>query len=120
MRTNLRTSIDNKFIFELYYLSYHTQCILSKIVTDFIYGDEPLDFLYLEENIFGVWPEEIVLNAIEELSENDIMQINICDCEDCDGEEEILFNPKFIKYACPYIECCQCCNPTPNFNVIYN
>lgn len=123
--TKLKTSVNSKYIFKQKKLSYHTKCILSKIVTDFIQYKDPLDFLYLEENIFGIWPQNIVINALNELAENDIMFIDSCDCESCSQdeceEEQLLFNPEFLEKACPYINACPCCNPNPtNFNVIYN
>lgn len=121
----LKTSVNQKYIFLLEGLSHHTKCILSKITTDFLFSAEPLDFVYLEENIFNIWSEEVVTQALDELAENDIMFINMCDDDDCDEHEceteELLFNPEFIKKACPYLDRCPCCNPAPvNFNVIYN
>jgi hypothetical protein len=121
----LKTTVNNKSIFKIQGLSYHTKCILSKLVTDFLCGDEILDFIYLEENIFSIWPSDIVTKALDELSELDVM--GMCNCEECDedsnecGNMQIVFNPEFLDKACPYIGCCPCCSPTPkNFNVIYN
>lgn len=126
--TKLKTAVNNKFIFKLKDLSYHTKCILSKITVDFVQSNNSLDFEYMLENIFGVWPEDIVWKAIDELADCDVMFIDFNDTDDeQDSEEEdcecemLLFNPKFIEKACPYLNCCPCCNPSPtNFNVIYN
>jgi len=124
-KSKLKTSIDQKYIFSLKKLSYHTKCILSKITTDFLFSSEPLDWDYLEDNIFETWAEETVHTALNELADNDIMFVNMCDCDDCNEEEcgsdELMFNPEFIDNACPYLNHCSCCNPAPaNFNVIYN
>lgn len=94
------------------------------MITDFIHGNEPLDLIYLEENIHSTWPDSIVTQALDELHENDIF--GLCACEECDEEEEcenmfVAFNPEFIEKACPYINQCQCCGPAQaNFNVNYN
>jgi len=124
--TKLKTSVNNKFIFKQKDLSYHTKCILSKIMVDFLQSSEPLDFFYLVENIFSTWSEEISWNAINELADCGIMFIDFNDPdeeqddEQCDCEP-LLFNPEFLEKACPYLGCCPCCNPAPaNFNVIYN
>ena len=127
-KTKLRTMISNKFIFRQNNLSYHTKCILSKIITDILCANEIPHFMYMEENIFGTWPEETVWQAISELADADIMLINFIDDEDEDiyedGELEdgdIIFNPEFIEKVCPSFGCCPCCNPAPiNFNVNYN
>lgn len=118
---NLTTPVSHEFIFGLD-LSYHTKCILFKIVTDFICGGEEMDLFYLEDNIFEIWPKQIVLDALEELAEEDIMIVDFCDCEDCEGEDaQLLFNSEFIDDVCPHIECCDCCGDAPKqFNVIYN
>ena len=121
----LKTSINQKYIFSIKGLSHHTKCILSKIITDFLFSTQPMGFSYLEENIFSIWSEDVVETALDELAENDIMFINICDDESCVEDEceseELFFNPDFIKKACPYLDRCSCCNPAPaNFNVIYN
>lgn len=124
MKTSkLKTSINNKYIFKLKDLSYHTKCILSKLITDLIHGDEPLDLLYLEENIFSTWPQKIVSKALDEMHDNEIM--GLTECEGCDDEEcenmFIVFNPEFLQKACPYISSCPCCGPAPvNFNINYN
>lgn len=96
-------------------------------MTDFLQSHSILDFTYLEDNIFGIWPEDVVWNAINELAEHEIMFIDMCDCEECSTDdeecdtEELLFNPEFIEKACPYFDCCPCCNPAPtHFNIIYN
>ena len=124
----LRTTINNKLIFKNKELSYHTKCILSKITTDIICGHEEPTFDYICMNIFGVWPEETVWNAIHELADADIMLIDFHDeeeeiDEDEDGYEPemLIFNPEFIEKLCPSLGHCQCCNPAPtNFNVNYN
>ena len=95
------------------------------MVTDIICGHEDPNFFYIEENIFTVWPEDIVWNAIEELAEHEIMFIDFKDEDECDDDEpeidELLFNPDFIEKVYPSIKNCPCCNPAPtNFNVNYN
>lgn len=96
------------------------------MVTDVICGNEDPTFDYICMNIFGTWPENIVWNAINELSDYEIMYVDFHD-EDFDNENEeceeeaLLFNPEFIKKVCPSLDCCPCCNPAPvNFNVNYN
>lgn len=124
--TKLKTTINNKLIYKHKELSYHTKCILSKMVTDIICGNEEPTFDYICMNIFGTWPEDIVWDAINELADSEIMYVDFHD-EDCDNENEqceeeaLLFNPEFIEKVCPSLGCCPCCNPAPvNFNVIYN
>ena len=129
-RIKLRPTINNRYIFKQKNLSYHTKCILSKIINDLFCGDYPFDFIYIEHEIFTVWPEEIVWDAIEELAAADIMYIDFKDPdaededEDEDSEDEgetILLNPEFIKKAFPSLDHCPCCDPAPvNFNIIYN
>lgn len=120
----LTTPVSQDFIFSLD-LSYHTKCILFKILTDFICGGEEMDLFYLEDNILSIWPTKVVMNAFEELANEDIMILDLCDCENCqeneDDNHQILFNPEFIEDACPYTDCCSCCEDIPKmFNVIYN
>lgn len=120
----LTTPVSQEFIFSLD-LSYHTKCILFKILTDFICADETMDLFYLEDNILSIWPTKVVMNALEELADEDIMILDMCDCENCqeseEGNHQILFNPEFVEDACPYIDCCSCCEDVPKmFNVIYN
>ena len=126
-KTKLRSTISNRFIFRQKNLSYHTKCILSKIITDMLCANEELHFMYIEENIFGIWPEETVWDAIHELANADIMLINFTDEyeEESDDSEledgDIIFNPEFIEKVCPSFGCCPCCNPAPvNFNINYN
>jgi hypothetical protein len=119
----LKTSINNRYIFKLNNLAYHTKCILSKIMSDFLKNDEYLDFSYIKDNILGTWTEDITWDALHELADNEIMVINMEDCDDDEGfeKEELLFNPEFINKACPYLGYCPCCNPAPlNFNINYN
>lgn len=123
MKTNhLKTTINRKFIYKQKNLSYHSKCILSKIISDLIVTHTPLDFFYLEENFFSIWPSNVITTALDEFAENDIMFIDFNDEEDEDLEPgELLFNPDFLEKACPFIENCPCCNPAPiNFNVNYN
>ncbi len=126
----LTTPVSHELIFSLD-LSYHTKCILLKIVTDFVCDNEEMDLFYLQENILSVWPTKVVMNALDELADEEIMFLDFCNCDEededyCDGECEgdeaqILFNPEFLKDACPYIGVCSCCNDIPKkFNVIYN
>lgn len=125
--TKLRTMINNKFIFKQKNLSYHTKCILSKITTDLLCAKEIPNFVYIEQNIFGVWPEAVVWKAINELADADIMLVNFID-EDEEIEEDdiyedgdLIFIPEFLEKVCPSIDHCPCCNPAPvNFNVNYN
>lgn len=84
------------------------------MISDLIHGNEPLDLLYLEENIHSTWPDEIVKQAFNELHEQDIF--GLCECENCDEEEEcenmfVVFNPEFLEKVCPYISTCPCCSP---------
>lgn len=121
----LTTTINNRLIYKQKNLSFHTKAILSKIITDIICGHEEPNFFYIEENIFTVWPEDIVWNAIEELAEHEIMFIDFKDEDGCDDDEleihELLFNPDFVEKVYPSIKYCPCCNPAPiNFNVNYN
>ena len=97
-------------------------------MTDLICGNYPFDFIYIEHEIFTVWPEEIVWNAIHELADADIMYIDFKDPdeeieEDEDDEEgeEIIFTNEFMSKACPSLDHCPCCDPAPvNFNINYN
>ena len=129
-RVKLRPTINNRYIFKRKNLSYHTKCILAKMVNDLICGDYPFDFIYIEQNISGTWPEEIVWQAINELADAEIMYIDF-DEEDFDEEDleeeqeyegqELLFNPEFMSKVCPSLDYCPCCNPAPvNFNINYN
>jgi hypothetical protein len=128
MKTNkLTTTINNRLIYKQKNLSFHTKAILSKMVTDIICGHEEPNFFYMEENIFTVWPEDIVWNAIEELAECEIMFIDFKDEDEPDEDdeeceiEELIFNPEFIEKVFPSIKHCPCCDPAPtNFNVNYN
>jgi len=127
MKTNkLKTTINNRFIFKQKSLSYHTKCILSKITTDLLCAREMPNFEYIEENIFGVWPEEIVWDAIHELSDAEIMFVHFTDEEGIDEDDEledgeVIFNPDFLEKACIHFGHCPCCDPAPvNFNVNYN
>jgi hypothetical protein len=127
MKTNkLKTTINNKFIFKQKNLSYHTKCILSKIITDILCAREIPNFEYVEENIFGVWPEEIVWDAINELADTGIMFINFIGEDEIDEDnefedEEIIFDIDFLKKVYISFDHCSCCDPAPtNFNVIYN
>lgn len=117
----LTTPVSHELIFSLD-LSYHTKCILFKIVTDFICGGKEMDLFYLEDNIFGTWPREVVFEALDELAEEGIMFLDFCDCDECDGDDaQLLFNSKFMEDACPHLGCCSCCGDAPKkFNVIYN
>lgn len=122
----LNTTINSRLIFKQKSLSFHTKAILNKMVTDIICGHEEPSFLYMEANIFTVWPENIVLNAIEELADNDIMYIDFNeDYEEEENEEyqmeELIFTPEFLEKVYPSIKHCPCCDPAPvNFNVNYN
>ena len=122
----LNSTINNRFIHKQKKLSLHTKNILSKMLTDIICGHEEPSFLYMQANIFTVWPEAIVWEAIDELFDADIMFIEFNeedDEEDSDEYvmEELNFNPEFIEKVCPSLGCCPCCNPAPkNFNVNYN
>ena len=89
------------------------------------------NFEYMEENIFGVWPDETVWDAIHELADAEIMFINFIDEDEIDEDEideddefedgEIIFNPDFIEKVYIHFGHCPCCDPAPvNFNVIYN
>lgn len=100
------------------------------MITDIICGNEEPSFLYMQANIFTVWPENIVWKAIDELLINDIMYIDFID-EDEEQEyededegyqmEELVFNPEFLEKIYPAFDSCPCCNPAPvNFNVNYN
>ncbi len=95
-------------------------------MTDIICGGEEPTFLYLEENIFGIWPQEIIWRAIDELAEAEIMFIEFIDEDDEEMEEEcecemLLFDSDFVQQACPMLKYCPCCNPGPvSFNVNYN
>lgn len=122
----LTTTINSKCIYKSKKLSLHTKNILYKIITDIICGHEEPSFLYMENNIFTVWPEDIVWNAIDELLTNDIMYIDFNE-EDEESEEdeyqmeELVFNPEFLEKIYPSLGSCPCCNPAPvNFNVNYN
>lgn len=119
--------INNKFIFKQKNLSYHTKCILSKITIDLLCAKEIPNFVYIEQNIFEVWPEAVVWKAINELADADIMLVNFIDEddeieEDCIYEDgDLIFIPEFLEKVCPSIDHCPCCNPAPvNFNVNYN
>ena len=125
--TKLKTAVNNRYIFKLKDLSYHTKCILSKIANDFLCKGE-LDWDYLEENIFGVWSDDIIMTALNELADCDIMIINVsCDedkeeYEECDEEmkDKIMFNPEFLNKVLPSLNECSCCSEVVRFNVIYN
>lgn len=116
----LTTTINNRLIYKQKNLSFHTKAILSKMITDIICGHEEPNFFYIEENIFTIWPEDIVWNAIEELAEHEIMFINFKNDDELEVDE-LLFKPDFIEKVCPSIKNCPCCNPAPtNFNINYN
>lgn len=125
MRTNkkrkqLKTSVNTDIIQE-FELSHHTQAILTKILIDLINTDHEMDFLYMEEEIFSIWPSVVVMEALNELAEADIMYMNICEdegCEDCDGS--IIFNPEILDELCPGFGVCECCRQEKVFNVNYN
>lgn len=136
-KIKLRTTISNGFIYRQKNLSYHTKCILSKIMTDMLCANEVPHFMYIEQNIFGIWPEEIVWDALQELADANIMYVYFDDedeektpksvydeTEDDEPEVEdgdIIFEPDFIEKVCPSFGHCPCCNPAPvNFNVNYN
>ncbi len=123
-RKSLRQTINNSFIYKQKTLSHHTKCILSKMLTDIICGHEEPTFNYVCINIFNIWPEGIVWNAIEELAEADIMYVDFSDDEDemeDDSDDMLIFNTDFLDRICPSLGHCQCCNPAPtNFNVNYN
>jgi hypothetical protein len=123
----LTTTINNRLIYKQKNLSFHTKAILSKMITDIICGHEEPNFFYMEENIFTVWPEDIVWNAIEELAECEIIFIDFKNEDESDEDEEeceidgLIFNPEFIEKVFPSIKHCPCCSPAPtNFNVNYN
>lgn len=122
----LNTTINSRLIFKQKSLSFHTKAILNKIVTDIICGHEEPSFLYMEANIFTIWPEDIVWNAIEELANNEIMYIDFNeDYEEEENDEyhmeELIFTPEFLEKVYPSIKYCPCCGPAPvNFNVNYN
>lgn len=133
MKTNkLKTTINHRLIYKQKHLSYHTKCILQKITTDILCGHEEAHFIYLEDNIFNIWPEQIVWDALEELAEAEIMCIHIsddeeeedtceeeCECEIEDGA--LIFNPEYLEKVCVPFGHCECCDPAPkNFNVNYN
>ena len=124
----LKTTINNKVIYKHKELSYHTKCILHKITTDILCGNEVPHFVYLEENIFGIWPEQTIWDALTELCDADIMYIHLDDENDESDEDEcvcedgdLIFNPNFLEKVCVPFGHCECCNPAPkNFNVNYN
>lgn len=128
MKTNkLTTTINNRLIYRQKNLSFHTKAILSKIITDITCGHEEPSFTYMENNIFTVWPEDIVWNAIDELTEYEIMIVDFHDEGELDENgdeyemEELIFNPEFVEKVFPSIKHCPCCDPAPtNFNVNYN
>ena len=123
----LNTTINSRLIFKQKSLSFHTKVILNKIVTDIICGHEEPSFTYMENNIFTVWPQDIVWNAIDELADCDIMYIDFHDEDELNENndeyemEELIFTPEFLEKVFPSIKHCPCCDPAPtNFNVNYN
>ena len=116
LKTNVNTEIIQEFE-----LSHHAQVILTKILIDFVNTDQEMDFLYMEEEIFSIWPSDVVIEALNELAEADIMYMNICDCGECeDADGGIIFNPELLEELCPGFGLCECCRHEAMFNVNYN